>query len=64
MDRIDQTTNAQNPHYPFHVLGGYVERHFSRDIFHAAPNLVTNGVSGRDDCVAIAHAKTLTGIVR
>ena len=31
-DRFHQTANAQNAHYPFHVVGQDVQRHFGTDV--------------------------------
>ena len=31
-DRLDQSTNAQNAHEPFHVVGQDVQRHFGTDV--------------------------------
>ena len=31
-DRFHQSANAQNAHYPFHVVGQDVQRHFGTDV--------------------------------
>ena len=31
-DRFHQSANAQNAHYPFHVVGQDVQRHFGADV--------------------------------
>jgi hypothetical protein len=41
--RFHQSANAQNAHYPFHVIGQDVQRHFGTDVLERFPAEVATG---------------------